>query len=248
MDSLGIVLFTSTKGHYGRKDIYKTTVESILNQLKGIGGINLSLNAHIKWGHGEDNEADEIADYLENIGFYVMDTKGDWNHNDSSHATGYTSDIIKAFSSPYVLKSQYSLWLEDDWVLQGDVKKFVYNSISVLNCQPNKLCVRANNQEPKEYTYSHNRIDSIFEQKENYTPWGPTFTFQPTIVRSRDVHIAYRLIRDNWEQLKNQHIELTSGIAMKTLSDDSRPFCFVDPKVCHSVHIGEFPFEKILEQ
>lgn len=248
MSKLAIVLFTTTKGHYGRKDLYKFTVNNLLNRLFEI---NYQLFAHIKYGDGEENQVLEMSNWLQEKGAKILLSKGDWSHHSKSHAEEYTKDITRAFLDSRINEYQFSLFQEDDFCLTGSVTKFLYEGIRILQKYPHILSVRANHgpETPEENKIVKMREDDFFKQGKNYTPWGPTFTFQPTVVRTRDMMQAYRLIRDNWEKLKNNHIELTSGMALKTLSDDPLPFCFIDPKVCHSIHIGEEPFEmRLLEK
>jgi hypothetical protein len=249
---LGIVLFTSDKGHFGRKDIYKYTVNSITKQLEN--DFDLKKFAHIKSSGcvvQQEKEAEKIAKDLRALDFTTAITAGNWSHNDSSHATGYTEDIIRTFSEEAVLENQYSIWLEDDWILKGDPVKWVNQSLDILKYHPEILAVRANHGTElpegegawETFPRRHKESD-ILRQGPNYTNWGPTFTFQPTVVRTRDVFQAYRIVRSNWEHFRNEHIELTSGIAMKVFSDSEMPFLFANPQICHSIHIGEPDFEK----
>lgn len=241
METLCVVFFTTTSGHFGQTEIYKRTVENLQKKLGSVEDYcDVDYFANIKAKRDEDKDkAEEIENWLKQKGFATQIRFGEWSHGNQSHCEEYTKDIISSFCHPFVQRSQYALWAEDDFILKGNVDSFMGHSISLLRNNPDVLCVRANHgTDLKDGTYESSSIPTIFHQNKNYTPYGPTFTFQPTIVRSRDVRNAYRLVRDSWHKVKDQHIELTSGQAMGIFSDSNLPFCFIDPKICHSIHIG----------
>lgn len=240
MNNLGIVLFTTTKGHFGRKDLYKHGVQ----QWDGKAD---QYYAHIKVTPGEESIADEMEKYLASKGYFVERTHGKWSHNETSHSFEYTKDITKAFNSSFVHGATYSIFLEDDWVIKGDIDFSLQEALSCLEDEKDTLAVRWNNEDEGlsglngSYNY---RCTTLCRQLQDYTPYGPTFTFQPTLVRTRDIYQAYRLIGKHWEQMQHVHIELASGYGFKALSDSDTPFYFVHPDTACSVHIGEEPFEE----
>jgi hypothetical protein len=143
-----------------------------------------------------------------------------------------------------VLGCDYSFWVEDDWVIRlangshyyGYTREFLFEAMEILRHNPELLSVRFNNQPCDEDKVI--RKDGYLLQGENYTQWGPTFTFQPTVVRTRDMYIAYKLIEENQDKIGNLHIELQSGLGLKQLSLSKTPFAFFDYNEVKSVHIG----------
>jgi hypothetical protein len=84
-------------------------------------------------------------------------------------------------------------------------------------------------------------------QNVNFTQYGPCFTFQPNISRSRDLWLGWRTILANNDRVGHLHIELKSGMGMKALCDSQTPFGFFDFNSIKSIHIGEPPFEKLAD-
>lgn len=244
--SLSLNLFTSTKGHFGRKDIYLITVKDLLSR----ANIFYNKTAHIKRSQNDDAVFDDMHRNLSELGFNVIWTFGEWSHNNPSHAYEYTKDIVKMFNDSNVNKCEYSCFWEDDWTLRvtngfrNSISRLLYEGIGILYENPELLSVRFNSQ-PYEKDKVINK-EGYLLQAENYTPWGPTFTFQPTIVRTRDMKIAYNLIARNWNHFKDIHIELASGIALKNLTTSPTPFAFFDYDLVRAIHIGAPPFEQVL--
>lgn len=254
MNQLGLVLFTSTKGHFGRKDIYDISLQKLEDQCGGaLENVFSNRFAHIKISPGEEDIGKNIRDNLEsNWGFEVKSTIGGWEHDSISHWDGYTGDILKAFSDDCVHKCEFSLFFEDDSPPKSrDFPAATQMAMAALKRYKDKVSVmfyRGKDLPDREDAYGKlDGFNRIFFQKQNFTEWGPTFPFQPTVVRTRDIYQAYRVITQNYEKLKHLHIELISGMGMKTLTSDPEPFLFVDPEFCHSLHIGTPEFIEKLE-
>lgn len=184
---MNLCFFTTTKGHFGRKDIYKITIENLFSKIQY--HYFFDRIAHIKVSPGEEEVANEMEEYLASKKFHVLKTIGEWRHNDNSHGYEYNKDIYTMFSNQMVGRDRFSLWLEDDWILNGrDIERKFYDAQIFLNNKPDYLSVRVNADRYED--------DKVFDngkfkvQKENYTNWGPTFTFQPTIVKTENIHYA----------------------------------------------------------
>lgn len=244
-DKLAIVLYTSTKGHFGYKDCYKHTVERMEKEIPFFN--SFTKVAHIKYSKkdGEDQLV-EMETFLNNKGFVVEITKGEWGHNNESHANGYYRDMLTTLSKTCLHKYPYVFVVEDDWQLSfnGLFSSAVSEALSFLDKDLDALCVRVNRDTHDDtHMADHTDFKLIFRQGEDYTPYGPTFTFQPTIVRLKEwyhsVRVICKAIDADPELFKKTHCELISGQVLKQFSDSDCPFYFFDPEVINAKHIGE---------
>lgn len=240
---MNLCFFTTTKGHFGRKDIYRITLESLFSKVRN--SFFSRRIAHIKITPGEESVAQEMEEYLMSHGFHVLKSVGDWRHNDNSHGAEYNKDIYKVFSSKEATLDRFSFWLEDDWILNGNNidAKFI-SAEKFLGRQPEYLSVRVNAEK-----YEDDKVfgESIFKvQGNNYTQWGPTFTFQPTVTKTDAVHYAYSLLQRNWEQMGHLHVELQSTYSIRSLVLNPTPFAIFPYEDLNCTHIGAPPFEKCL--
>jgi len=248
---LNLIFFTSTKGHFGHKDIYQHT----LNHLKKQINLESFKNkvAHIKVSPSEQDIADEMSRFLREIGFdYVLMTTSDWSHN-GNHGEEYTKDIQKVlnFMSQNDM-SEYSLWMEDDYIFdikQDESLNFYFNwGINALKYNYDLLTVRFNLDIPDESKIK--KYDALlYLQKKDYTKYGVTNTFQPTIYRTKDLWWAYCVfLKNNWEKLKHTHIELRSGYSLFPLTNSPMPFAEFHCDIVKSVHIGTEDYKEILKK
>ena len=250
--NLNLIFFTSTKGHFGHKDIYKHTLNDLATKIDP--KLLDKKVAHIKISPGEEDLAVEMRAFLYQWGFNeVLSTVADWSHN-ANHGEEYTKDITKTldFLSTYGA-AEYTLWMEDDYVFQYKNSLFKLKdpfqmAINSLKDDLGNMVVRFNLDKP-----SPNAIEKVNccvnRQKENYTQWGPTVTFQPTIYRTKDLWWAYCIfIKNNWEKLKNVHIELRSGYSLFPLTNKKEPFLEFDYDIARSVHIGVKNYKEILDR
>jgi hypothetical protein len=247
---LSVGIFTSTLGHRGRKDIYRIAFDDFLKKL-GPGPVAeyLDVVVHIKISEGEEFIEAEIRDYYESHGASVFSSIGEWKNDDSSHADGYTADIITLLDKVETHRNEFFLWLEDDWILnfEGDLKSHLESAMDLLKEKKEILTVRINAENDKDLSKAslveRRGFPNFYVQNRDYTKFGPTFTFQPSVSRTRDLWQSYRIIQKNWEQLKNTHIELRSGFGLLPLSPSDCSFAFFDPRTINSTHIGHPPFE-----
>ena len=235
-DDLVLLMFTSAKGHFG----YKNSYEFVMNDLWKHGFTSVFKKiAHIKYRGNEDHDAELIEENLKFNSYEVIKTRGDWEHNSSSHAKEYYKDQLKLFSSH---AKPYSLFQEDDYFLHcsGEtIYKYFYEAIEFLEKNPQALCVRINAEPDRHINGATKITDSIYRQDEDRTVYGSTFTFQPTILRTRDYLAALRIINNNLHLLDSVHCEILSGQVFKQFSDDKSPFYFFDPDLVWCEHIGE---------
>jgi hypothetical protein len=235
---INLVLFTTTKGHFGNKEIYQKTIEDLFKKINP----NLFFKyAHIKVSPNEEHIAEQMEKILLSFNFLVDKTIGAWSHDKESHAIGYTQDIIKSFSNNRLHSQPYSLWLEDDWIInvkKYDLEYYINYAIKELNLNKDLLCFRFNHEISEVNKDVNIDKDIYFIQTDKSTPYGSTFTFQPNIVRTRDAWLAYKFISQYYEHIKNMHIELQSGWGFKHLTSSENHFAFFNQEYVDCTHIG----------
>lgn len=244
-DDLAIVLYTSTKGHFGYKDCYKHTVERMESEIPFFDEYTKVANIKRSPSDGEEQFI-EMEAYLNEKGFSVTTVKGEWSHNKSSHSNGYYRDMLNALSQTCLHKHRYVLLMEDDWLLNfgGLFSRAATKAISFLDKDFKSLCVRINHNVHKDLSKAEESpYNWIYRQNLDYTKYGPTFTFQPTIVRLKEWYHSVRLINKAIDMkpdlLDSYHCELISGDTLKQFSDSAVPFYFFDPNIINATHIGE---------
>lgn len=229
---INICLFTTTKGHFGRKDIYQKTIEDLDKQSGGLSQFT-GLFAHIKQSPRDD--AAPMKTWLEQRGFSVLVTEGQWSHGDLSHQAAYLSDIRNLFNRPELHQNMYSLWLEDDWIFEPNKIGFLEALAlagGVLGSDPDVNGVR--------FLRKEDDIASRIETK----PYGDRavgnrveFSFNPTLVRTRDVYLTMALVFRNIRQLST-HCELAYTQIASMLTEGETPFVSLNRDEITVRHIG----------
>ena len=240
---ISLCLYLTTKGHWSYKDCYRHTVRNISSHipLDNFG----SLVAHVKVSSG-DSETPFVK-FLEENGFKVLVTYQDWNRKDNNHAEAYFKDMLKVMGDEEVHKNEFVIHQEDDFPWQVEKRDAVFywnHAIKLLKSDKDLLAVRVNDEINQDVSKAKKIDQFTFQQNLDYTRWGPTLTFQPTIVRTRDWFFSVEMINKYWENLKDQHCELTSGLAMRNFTSSRTPFYFFDPKMFNCRHIGSEEFAK----
>lgn len=253
---INLIFFTSTKGHFGHKDIYQHTLNSLKKQIapERIG----YKVAHIKVSPDEHHIAYEMMDFLEQWGFdKILTTEANWSH-DGNHGEEYTKDIQKTleYLSVNPNTEEFTLWMEDDYIFNinketkcpQNLDFYFDRAINVLKSNFRLQTVRFNLDKPdKDKILQYD--DLVYLQKKNYTPYQNTVTFQPTIYRTKDLWWSYCVfLKNNWEKLKHTHIELRSGYSLFPLTDSPMPFAEFNYDIVRSIHIGTKNYKEILKQ
>lgn len=248
-DNLAIVLYTSTKGHFGQKNLFKHTVKRLEQKIPLFS--DFFKLAHIKISPGEEEFGGQMANWLFGMGWKVKFTVGEWNHNNQSHAVGYYKDKLRIFSFPQLHKYKYTLFVEDDWLINVDENRtqiLLDGALDFLDHNLDALCVRINNEKEEPNPADAKVRNFLYCQGLTRNQYGPTFTFQPTIVRTSEWYHSLRLINKNLHILEHKHCEIVSGEAMHNFSDSFTPFYYFDPKLISATHIGEEGMEDQLEK
>ena len=251
---LNLIIFCTTmpKQCYGENNsehTYDQVIESLFNKVNG----NLFKNRilHLKSRSQEHEVAKKIKDFCVSKNIRVLETKQNVEHhseNIQNHSAEYFKDIYKAFSDPEVRKTRYSLWLEDDFIFkEGKItlRDSFDHALKYLEKNPDQLTVRYNQsnhstnalEDYRDKDYFHHS-DEIYVQGEKYTPWGPTFTFQPNISRTCEIFASWKLAQQYLDKLGSYHCELMSGDLLKNFTLSKTPFSFFNPEKIYAEHIG----------
>jgi hypothetical protein len=246
---LNLCVFITTRGHYGRKDIYKTSVPNLFSKIEK--SFFKDRIVHIKRFDGDDDVYREMFQFFFAMGFYIIESKYESSGKELAvYHNEYQKDIVKMFENERVQSNEFSLWFEDDWIIkykERSLDSYLTHGCSSLRKNKDLLSVRINCEAPESPDKTVRYDEYLLLQNVNYTQWGPTFTFQPTIIRSRDAMLAYRIIQENQQSIGHLHIELQSGLGFKRLSRSNTPFAFYDMDKLRCFHIGSSPFEQTLD-
>jgi len=246
---IAIALFTSTKGHFGRRDRWAETLDTLhaqvpLDQFAG-------LFANIKTTPGEEQIADEMESTLVSRGFRVRKAVGAWSHGDGgSHQREYLSDLYHTYNNPALLQHQYVLHAEDDWglgVYTGDLASQFRIAVRILRDNPETVQVRfprfRDEAERIVALYAKHGINGIVRQAGDDGFNCNDFSLNPSVFRSRDLKIATDLFMRGGHGLP-QHVEHGLGVLVKHLSRDNAPLFVLNPSRVKAAHIGTKPGEE----
>lgn len=238
MKNISLNFFTSTKGHFGCKTIYKKT----LDRLKVIGALDSFAFkiAHVKISPGEDNIFKTIYSSL--LSDYSFDkiffTFGEWSHTSGSSHLEYLKDINTLYTKLlYEPKTpDYGLWLEDDWFFHSSAEEFQYflqKGINVLSNNKHIMSYRVTRRDDDDII---NRTKSIYDEKRDLFLHNNEFSFNPTIVRNLEQHRVSSLALNC--QL-HPHCEMAYTIASNIMSREhqNRIFSFSHTRIIE--HIGD---------
>lgn len=233
-----VCLFTSTKGHFGRCDIYRQTVSSLLAQVprEFWGG----LRAHIKVSPGEDHLAAEMAAWLGEQGFTVYITAGTWSHGNDTHQHGFLQDmggLIPSVSTPHFVL------LEDDWVVRcyhHSFEYYLYEATCMLrdDCELMQVRIPRFNDEADRIRglWVKHRIPGQVDAGTMPKAFRHNdYANHPSIMRVRDFRAALRFVELGGGPKHSEH-----GIAagLKALSSSPVPFACFNPEHIRVGHCG----------
>jgi hypothetical protein len=112
-----LVAFDTTKGHFGRTEVYQRCVDDL--RIKGCLNEFRNLIVHIKIDPTPKGEEQfvEMSSFYRALGFIVISTRGEWKHESQSMQSEYSKDLIRVYGDEIVPFGQYILHYESDWKL-----------------------------------------------------------------------------------------------------------------------------------
>ena len=235
---LNLVVFSTPAGHFGYKEVYKTSINHLEKKLKLLD-FDLGLEtfggrfAHIKVRDNENEKKHlpEMVKFFEGKNIKPIITYGNWERG-MSHQNEYLKDIAKVFSTQELHYQPYSLWFEDDSPIfikcKSSLKDILGSSIGVLSSNLDILNVR----------FVREGIETPKTRLNDFLWRMETFDFQPNISRTRDLYLVSKIIQDNWEYFSKLQCEMAFRIAMSQLSASENRFLGFDTDKVTSYHIG----------
>lgn len=234
-------LFTSTLGHFQRKDIYQQTVDSF-DRAFPLRFYSKTI-AHIKVSPGEADIAAQMQANLSPRFSTVMNTIGRWSHQDphGSHQKEYLRDMARVYSSPEI-KTPYVLACEDDWhvVTNQRFDDLLSRAVDLLEQNPDIMQVRfprfANEFERINRLKEKHGLDRSAERLDKTFYVSDDLSMNPSIYRTRDIR-AVVLATQSLNVPK--HVEHgVREVFARVLTTHPLPFAFFDPELVHICHLG----------
>lgn len=243
---LSLLLYTSTKGHYGVFDRYQRTITDLFNQVPSdtFAGRLAHVKASVTSKPGEPS-AEDMMCWLSDRKILPILTFADWSHG-ASHQSGYLSDMSKLTRGA----NDFVLHLEDDFLLrahQNDLIYYLCRAI-VLLTDPDIVQVRFprwhNERTRIEGLRAKHGIDGKTRDGNNPDHFlANDWSNNVFVARARDMQTALLLIERN-PGVFPQHAEHGLGAAMKYLSRSETPLAIFDPSHVSAYHTGTLPGEE----
>jgi hypothetical protein len=228
-----LCLFTSTKGHFGRKTDWRLTVNA-WDRLVGLSSFGHKI-AHIKCSSGEESLAEEIRRELREEGFETMVTPGDWSRG-LSHGSKYLGDMVTVSKNKSVYKNPYFLLLEDDSpVITGGTPlvDILSGSCKKLDADHELLTVRTIRRGDYEGGVPH--IDG---GDTDVSFCSPNTDFQPMILRTSDYYRLCIALERNPQACEQIQCEMLWRLILDNFSRSPFRHMVYKPDYCEALHIG----------
>jgi hypothetical protein len=240
-----VCFFTSTKGHFKNKTIYKHTLENLEKDLAS----TTKIFVHIKVTPGEEEIANNMAQTITSIfpDAQITQTVGQWNHVDGSSHYEYLKDIHTLFEKARYYN--YALFLEDDWLFNNNayVAFYRHNDIKLdfreemrkakgwLKGVPEIFCYRWLRDDPT--------IDERTDAKKDFGgllySQNKEFSFNPCVIRPKEMFLIASFVVKMYNHL-HPHCEMAVTQAINFLFNEKAKFVF---EMQESVtHIGTQEF------
>lgn len=184
---ISLLFASTTKGHFGRQDIYEKALEDWKKQ--GFLDLFRFKRGHIK--DGEEQSSMVMRVDMEHLfGFdEVLITEGSFKHFDPSHPIGQLQDLGKLLEN---INTPYIFFLEDDFLvrpLKSSFEDHIESALTLLNTNPNVSQVRI----PRE-SDSMERYKTIHNVHNGWQTQNDIFSFNPYIARTTDIMRIYNSI------------------------------------------------------
>ncbi len=238
---INLCVFETAKGHFGRKDICKTTILDLHSKVN-LERFNKKL-VHIKYSDSELENFENLAEFYSKLGFGILATKGEFSHFNISHQREYCKDMITMFSSAQ-MHEPYTLWLESDWCWddKGDkLENRFFDAIRCLEYDQDVLSIRfprfLNEVERLKNLKIKHGLDIQVEKYNEFYYHNDNFSCNPNICRTRDLYLASLILKRNFDQFAN-HSEMGFTKCLEWMSDNKLHYAIFDPNLVSILHYG----------
>ena len=226
-------LFTSTKGHHGRKTDWRVTLDHWDRQLP------LRLFGHrvasLKVTPGEEQLGMDMAAELEARGFQVLQAVADWKRG-LSHGAAYLGDQVRVSKEPLVMKQPYFLLAEDDSPIcchGSSLEDLLLQSCQLLAANHELVTVRTIRRADYEAG-----VHQLAEAQDGRAFYSPNTDFQPLLIRSLDFHRLGMALEANPELCQSVQCEALWAVILRVLSRSPHKHLVWRPDWAETVHLG----------
>lgn len=242
---INLIFFITTKGHFGRKDLYKYTLKNF-NSLNEQNSFDKYLS--IKIFKDDESQADKIiSDFnYKTFKWYNPDPNINEESPYKDYAyyllTNYLGDIVNTYSQQELLKNEYTFIYEDDSpiiIKENNFKFYLDKAIQKLS------------EDKDLFSVHFQRVGELNENKEkeniSFFTENHDYNFQNQLFRTKDMFDVANIIKSNWSILRNIHTERAVKLAIDAKKSNFKHLSFM-PSLAHSIHIGIQQSEEIIKK
>ncbi len=238
---ISLVFMTSTKGHFGHRDVWRATLDHWDRQLP-LASYSVKV-AHIKISESDQALGAEMARELETRGFTVLTTTANWSRG-QSHQNQYLLDQIKVSKEMTLYANPYILYLEDDSPVVYDrmtLDEVLSEMCSSLTTYPEVLSARFMRRNDWPPAGEHEMVNSTWWRHEH-------INFQPLIMRSIQFYTMLKTAEDNLDRTTNVQIEMLWRLILAPYARNHMPHLVIRPEITHTVHLGVPDYPALRDQ
>jgi hypothetical protein len=247
MSKINLIFFMTTKGHFGKNDLYKYSLKNFNSfNLQNLFDKYLSL----KIFKGDEELGEKISSEIgyNTFTWYNPDPKinNESQYKDYTYylLTNYLSDIVNLYSREELLKNEYTFIYEDDSpIIINNYDFEYYINKAKQKLEENKNIFSIHFQRvglfKNDLEYSNIDVKSDFTKPHRYN-------FQNQLFRTKYMFEVANIIKQNWRQLNYQHTEAAVELGINHMNKNFEHISF-NPKEAHSIHIGTEDYQKWIE-
>jgi hypothetical protein len=228
-----LALFSSTKGHFKHRDVYRATLAHWDRALP-ISSFGQRV-AHVKISLGQEAIGEQMATDLRALGFHVLTTTADWSRG-LSHGANYLGDMVKVSKDARVYTQPYLLILEDDTPLQAygaTLDDILLRSCQLLATNHELVSVRTIRRGDYE-----GGVPQLAEAENGRAFYSPNLDFQTPILRSLDFYRIGMLLEANPQACQSVQCEMLFRLLCEPLSRSPHKHLVWKPEHIEALHLG----------
>lgn len=229
------VLYLTTEGFAGCSTIYRAMLDHTERQLP------LAMFRHrlasIKITPGREHVAEAMKADLAARGFEVITATAPWTRG-LSHYAEYLLDMRRVSQHEAVYSTPFIMPVDHDYCIQTHrepLLKVLHRMTSLIESSPDILSFRFLREEDAD-ALAPDRTVAI--EPERDIAWSGHYNFQPALLRSRDYHLACKIIEDNWAQATQMHGEQLWAQVLAPFSRSERKHAVWLPSYASVANLG----------
>lgn len=237
---ISLLFFTSTKGHFGHKDVYLTTLNHLERQIP-LATFAAKV-AHIKVGTDDGEAGARMATELERRGFKVIQTVADWKRG-TSHQQAYMADVVRVSKEVSIYANPHIWWLEDDEAIrchEGSLEEVLARMVRLVESSPDVLSAR--------FLRAGDLASSPILKQEKDHFWSPHLNFQEPLMRSRDFDLVCKIIEHNWAQIQQIQCEMLWRLMLAPFSRSELKHIVWNPGYAETIHLGTPDYPRLKQE